>query len=98
MPDNINESQTLMNLRIRVLVGLAMILTSAITNGQSISGYNFNKVTAADFENKNFTVDTILGAVIVADIGRSYFEGNTDGWFTLVYKVKRRVKIIEKRF
>lgn len=55
----------------------------------------FGKVEPADFEIKQ-PYDTSAAAVVIADVGESYFEGNSKGWFTLMYKHKKRVKIINR--
>jgi hypothetical protein len=55
----------------------------------------FGKVEPADFEIKQ-AYDTGAAAVVIADVGESYFEGNSKGWFTLVFKHKKRVKIINR--
>lgn len=57
----------------------------------------FNHVVPEDFNIEKLKVDTSYGAVIIADIGSSSFEGNTKGWFTLIYKHQRRIKIINKK-
>jgi hypothetical protein len=57
----------------------------------------FNHVIPEDFSIANLKVDTSYGAVIIADIGSSSFEGNSKGWFSLVYKHQRRIKIINKK-
>jgi hypothetical protein len=56
----------------------------------------FGKISAADFEINSPVVDSGSNAVIIADIGSSEFEGNNKGWFTLVYKRFRRIKIINQ--
>lgn len=56
----------------------------------------FGKISAADFEIKSSVVDSNSNAVVIADIGSSEFEGNNKGWFTLVYKRLRRIKIINQ--
>lgn len=57
----------------------------------------FNHVVPEDFSITKLKVDTSYGAVIIADIGSSSFEGNTKGWFSLIYKHQRRIKIINKK-
>ncbi len=56
----------------------------------------FGHITPQDFDLSKLTTDTTQGAVILADIGYTTFEGNNKGWFNLVYKHQRRVKIINK--
>ena len=58
---------------------------------------NLGHVKTEDFSLANLKIDTSLGAIIIADIGNSSFEGNNKGWFSLIYKHKRRIKIINKK-
>lgn len=57
----------------------------------------FGKVVAADFVVNSPVVDSNANAVILADIGSSSFEGNTKGWFSLIFKRIKRVKILNKK-
>ncbi len=56
----------------------------------------FGRVAPEDFNISNFKVDTTNGGVIIADVGSSSFKGNNKGWFSLIYKHQRRLKIINK--
>lgn len=76
---------------------IACILYSSILFSQDKPGINFGRVSATDFSTSKLQVDTSLGAVIIADIGSSSFEGNNKQWFSLVFKHKRRIKIINKK-
>jgi Domain of Unknown Function with PDB structure (DUF3858)/Transglutaminase-like superfamily len=62
---------------------------------QDKSSVKFGKITPEDFVLPAGT-DTSHGAVIIADIGEAYFEGNAKGWFSLLFKHMRRVKIVDK--
>jgi hypothetical protein len=85
-------------MRTRIILLFPIVfLISILTNAQDKSPVKFGKVSVEDFETKNLGVDTAEGAVIIADIGSSAFEGNTDGWFSLVYKVQRRVLILNNK-
>ena len=76
---------------------IVCILYSTILFCQEKSGVNFGRVSVEDFSISKLNVDTTQGAVIIADIGSTYFEGNSKGWFSLIYKHKRRIKIISKK-
>lgn len=78
------------------LVALVLLVSAQLfVKAQDKSPVKFGKVEPADFDVKiNF--DSGAGAIIIADIGKSSFEGNNKGWFSLVYKVTRRLKIINK--
>ena len=49
---------------------------------------------------KDFTIsqplDSGTAAVVIADIGSSSFDGNSKGWFSLVFKHFARIKILNK--
>ncbi len=64
---------------------------------QDQSNVKFGNVLPADFSLKNIKVDTSYGAVFLTEIGNSYFEGNSEGWFTLMHQVKRRIYIFNKK-
>lgn len=76
---------------------LASFLFSSILFSQDKPGINFGKVSQEDFSIAKLKVDTSLGAVIIADIGSSSFEGNSKQRFNIVFKHKCRIKIINKR-
>src|SRR5688500_3158635 len=53
-------------------------------------------IDPSDFNLSKHSVDTSAGAVIIADVGSSYFEGNNRGSFNLVFKHQRRITILSK--
>ena len=80
---------------------VAMLLISATVLAQTGDpkeklDIKFGKVTAADFDLSKHSIDTGANAVVIADLGSSAFEGNNDGWFTLVFKHHQRIKILNK--
>ncbi|HRN55287.1 MAG TPA: DUF3857 domain-containing protein [Agriterribacter sp.] len=56
----------------------------------------FGKITIADFDLSKSVFDTSVSAVVIADIGRSDFEGNNKGGFSLSFKNHTRIKILNK--
>jgi hypothetical protein len=56
----------------------------------------FGKISPADFDLSQQKFDTSTGGVYIADVGSSQFEGNTKGWFSLIYKRHARIKILKK--
>src|SRR5579872_2968938 len=55
-------------------------------------------VTAADFTVPTSPViDTGTAAVILADAGEIHFIGNNKGWFSHVYTVHERIKVLNKK-
>lgn len=74
-----------------VLVCFVTFLTA-----QEKSPVKFGKISPDDFTIKQ-PFDTGASAVVIADIGNSGFEGNSKGWFSLVYKRTTRIKILNKK-
>lgn len=58
---------------------------------------NFGKITAEDFTVNSSLINENTNAVIIAEVGNVKFEGNAKGWFTYVYKVQRRIKVLNRK-
>lgn len=86
-------------MKLKTSLAMAALFCTAINlNAQNKEkAYEFKKITPADFVLKGITVDTSYGAVIIADVGQSSFVGNNKGWFSLVYKHQRRIKILNAK-
>lgn len=56
-----------------------------------------DKVTAETFNVETKLIDTNTNAIVLCDIGHSYFDGNEKGWFSLIHKRTKRIKILNKR-
>jgi Domain of Unknown Function with PDB structure (DUF3857)/Domain of Unknown Function with PDB structure (DUF3858)/Transglutaminase-like superfamily len=82
-----------------LLAGLCLLLTAEVRSQDKNKDklpVKFGKVTPEDFNINSASVDTSAGAVVIADYGLSTFDGNPKGWFNLVFKHSRRVKILKK--
>lgn len=56
----------------------------------------FGDIKAADFEPSVYEVDSSASAVVLADIGQSEFEGNNDGFFDIIFKHHKRIRVMNK--
>ncbi len=56
----------------------------------------FGSVSEKDFTTTVYSIDSNANAVVIADVGSSAIEGNSKGWFSLVYKRYKRVHILNK--
>src|SRR5688500_14167159 len=74
----------------------ALLLWATVSFAQKKSTYKFEKITVADLERKAYPIDSQAHAVYIADIGSSEFNGNTKGWFTMEYKRRARIHILNK--
>src|ERR1700689_2084481 len=70
---------------------LCMFVLQSQLRAQEKVNIKFGKVTAADFSPKSPAIDSSSNAVVLADIGSTEFEGNTKGYFTLIFKQHERI-------
>src|SRR5688500_13806423 len=79
---------------------IALLLLSAAIScavaAQEKTPIKFGKVSPEDFQTKVYPIDTSAAAVVIADVGHSYFEGNVDGWFSFFHRHQKRVHILKK--
>lgn len=85
-------TNTFMKILLLFLTGLC--ITTAF--GQNQNKIKFGDVTEKDFASKVYSVDSSADAVIISDIGSSKIEGNSKGWFSLVFKRHKRIHILNK--
>lgn len=74
---------------------IVAIIASKIICAQN-GDIKLGKVSLADFTAK-YDVDTTTGAIVLSDIGKTYFEGNNKEWFSVMHEHHRRVKILDKK-
>jgi hypothetical protein len=82
--------------RTLILAAVLMMTSQNYLFSQDKLNIKFGKISAADFDLSKYQIDSGANAVVIADIGSSYFEGNSKGWFSLVHKKQTRVKILNK--
>lgn len=56
----------------------------------------FGDIKVQDFDPTFYEVDSAAPAVVLADIGESKFEGNNKGFFNIVFKHHKRIRIMNK--
>jgi hypothetical protein len=84
-------------LKYPLLLLTALFIISTKLTAQDKLPIKFGKVTAADFTIKSPLIDTGTHAVVIADVGISEFMANaSDQSFSLLFKHKKRIKIISK--
>ncbi|RFS26420.1 DUF3857 domain-containing protein [Chitinophaga silvatica] len=74
---------------------ILICLFSVSTYAQTGSKMKFGKVSKEEFAINSFNDDTSAHAIILTEIGSSQFESEGN-WFKLIYRVHRRIKIIDK--
>ncbi|MEO7924417.1 MAG: DUF3857 domain-containing protein [Chitinophagaceae bacterium] len=81
---------------LKLAAGSLLLFFTVVTLAQTKSTAKFGSVTQKDFAPKIYSIDSNANAVVIADIGSSKIEGNSKGWFSLVYKHYKRVHILNK--
>jgi len=67
-----------------------------MVRAQEKTPVKFGKVSPADFDLSAYKFDSSANAVVIADVGRSEFVGNTKGWFSLEFRHYKRIKILNR--
>jgi len=80
-----------------LLLFFSVLLLSSSLKAQDKLDIKFGRVSPQDFNIDLSKVDTSYGAVIIADLGSSSFQGNQKGWFSLVFNHQIRIKILNKK-
>jgi hypothetical protein len=73
---------------------LLLLTTVLLQNNffaQKKTEIKFGKITIADFTPQSPAIDSGSDAVVLADIGSSEFEGNSNGYFSLIFKQQERI-------
>lgn len=76
------------------VLGAALLLLCFHSNAQKIQ--NFGKVSVEDLSKKVYEIDSAAGAVVLFDRGSAEIEGNSKGWFSIIYKRHCRIHILNK--
>jgi len=62
---------------------------------QDVPEFKFGEISKTDFANKTYVIDPDAEAVVLADIGSTVVKGNSNGWFSLEFKLFRRIHILK---
>jgi hypothetical protein len=80
----------------KLIASICMTICISFASAQKSSNYKFSKLTAEDLKTITYSIDSNANAVILADVGESQFVGNLKGWFSLVFKKRTRIHILNK--
>src|ERR1043165_4345378 len=79
----------------KLLIVWALWLWSSMAFSQD-KKFKFGDISEKDFATKVYAIDSNANAVVLADVGSSQIEGNSKGWFSLVYKHFKRIHVLNK--
>ena len=80
----------------RLFVSLLLFLCASHINAQDNPVEKFGKIKPADLQKKVYDIDTGAAAVVLFDVGSAEIQGNSKGFFSVVYKHHKRVHILNK--
>jgi len=80
----------------RISLLICLILLGSVTVAQEKSKIKFGKITADDFKQNVYGLDSSADAIVIADIGSTEIRGNNKGSFSLEFKKFRRAHILNK--
>ena len=78
-----------------VVVCMAMTIPHYL-RAQDKMPVKFGKVMPDDFKVTADGLDSAADVVVVADFGNSSFDGNAKGWFDLMFRRQRRIRILKR--
>jgi len=58
--------------------------------------YKYGDIKPEDFSPALHSFDSTADAVVLADIGNSYFRESNEGWFVMVFERHQRIKVLSK--
>src|SRR5258706_3069618 len=72
------------------------ICTAAASQGKEPK-VKFGDIKPEDFKPEYYPVDSSADAVCLYDVGSSHHEGTNSGWFSVVFKVHERIRLMHKK-
>jgi len=83
------------------ILTLLFLLFAGITgfsqkNAKPTAKIKFGDVTPADFKPTVYSIDSNAGAVVLADIGETKFEGGNNGDILLIFDHIKRIRLLNK--
>jgi hypothetical protein len=88
---------TLMATLKKICLLITVLSFCNILSAQDKLNIKFGKVKPEDFDVKSALIDSSTNAVVVAEVGKSNFIANSNELtFSLIFKVKKRIKILHK--
>lgn len=78
------------------LITLFCFISFVQLTGAQIYTHEFGKYSNEEFQLKKYAKDPSAEAVVIYDIGKSYFVHNSDVGFQLIFERKMKIKILTK--
>lgn len=84
-------------MRMKLTLCLCINLLSLIAFSQSNTvAYKFGDISAKDFQQKVYSIDSNAQAVILYDAGSAAYKSDNDSWFDVEYIYTKRIRLLNK--
>lgn len=82
----------------RALTAICLVFVFvSIISAQDHSEVKIGKIKPEDFSVQSALIDSNVNAIIISDVGKSEFTGNSKGWFSLIFNRQQRIKILNDK-
>jgi hypothetical protein len=81
--------------RATTLISCIIISACAFSQTKELK-VKFGDIKPEDFKPTAYSIDSSADAVYLYDIGSAHHEGNASGWFSVVYQVHERIRLLHK--
>ena len=82
--------------RVTTLAACLAISIAAVCQNKELK-LKFGDIKPQDFKPNYMALDSSADAVYLDDIGSSHHEGNSEGWFSVIYTVHERILLLNKK-
>lgn len=79
-----------------LLTSVCTLFLLTILPAQEKLNLKFGKIQPQDFDINSPLLDSNVNAIVLSDQGSTEFEGNSKGWFSMIYRRHKRIKLINK--
>ena len=81
--------------RITAIACCIIISATAFSQKKELK-VKFGDIKPEDFRPTVYSIDSSAEAVYLFDIGSAHHEGNSNGWFSVIFKVHERIRLLKK--
>jgi hypothetical protein len=79
-----------------LLTSVCTLFLLTVLPAQEKLNIKFGKIQPQDFDINSPLLDSNVNAIVLSDQGSTEFEGNSKGWFSMIYRRHKRIKLINK--
>jgi hypothetical protein len=79
-----------------LLTSVCTLFLLTVLLAQEKLNIKFGKIQPQDFDINSPLLDSNVNAIVLSDQGSTEFEGNSKGWFSMIYRRHKRIKLINK--